>query len=104
VAQAVCCAGYHGTRTASLTRRETSVLQALMATPGHPLRRQELGERVWGQDYVGKSNVLDATVTRLSQKLLHAGASQRYVRNRSRDSPVRRSVPYTHCEESESSR
>ena len=70
-----------GTRwTARLTRREALLLQALMAVPGQVVGPQELLDRVWGEDYLGAGAVLKATVRRVRQKLLQAGATRPYVR------------------------
>jgi DNA-binding response OmpR family regulator len=71
-------AGTNG--TVRLTQRETLLLQALMAAPRRTLGRHELLDRVWGEDYAGTGNVLEATIGRLRQKLRQAGAMQPYVR------------------------
>jgi hypothetical protein len=56
-------------RRVSLTRLEFAVLQYLYQREGKVVTRQELLENVWGYDYVGGSNVVDAVVYSLRKKL-----------------------------------
>jgi hypothetical protein len=52
-----------------LTRLEFGVLRHLTAHAGRAVSRQELLADVWGSDYLGGSNVVDAVVRTLRRKL-----------------------------------
>ncbi|MET4182080.1 hypothetical protein ABIB94_004184 [Bradyrhizobium sp. JR7.2] len=57
-----------------LTRREFAVMQLLIERPGTAITRDTLLDKIWGADYDGSSNVVDAVV-RLLRKKLGARAS-----------------------------
>jgi hypothetical protein len=64
----------HGERV-GLTRLEFEVMRYLAHRPGQAVSRMDLLVDVWGTDYDGGSNVVDAIVTSLRRKLgSHAGA------------------------------
>jgi DNA-binding response OmpR family regulator len=56
-------------RVARLTPTEMKVLLHLAARPGNVVGRDELMERVWGDQYVGESNIVDVYIRRLRRKL-----------------------------------
>jgi hypothetical protein len=56
-------------RRISLTQLEFGVLARLRAGAGRPVSRRDLLETVWGTTYAGGSNVVDAVVHSLRQKL-----------------------------------
>lgn len=61
-------AWWHGAPL-ELAPREFSLLAALMRRPGRVYERAELADRVWGFQFEGESNVVEATVRRLREKL-----------------------------------
>lgn len=58
----------NGART-PLTRLEFGTFQYLYERAGRAVGRDELLDAVWGQDYVGGSNVVDAVIRTLRRKL-----------------------------------
>ncbi len=56
-------------RRVGLTRLESALLQYLYQHEGKVVTRQALLENVWGYDYAGGSNVVDAVVYSLRKKL-----------------------------------
>jgi Transcriptional regulatory protein, C terminal len=57
-----------GTRV-PLTRREFAVMQMLTERPGTVISRTTLLDAIWGQDYEGGSNVVDAVIRLLRKKM-----------------------------------
>jgi DNA-binding response OmpR family regulator len=53
----------------ALTTRELDLLEALMLHPGSVLRRSALLHRVWGTDFLGDGNMIEAHISALRQKL-----------------------------------
>lgn len=60
---------WRGETEVQLTGREFDLLAALMRRPGRVYSREELLNRVWGIDFSGESNVVEATIRRLREKL-----------------------------------
>jgi two-component system, OmpR family, response regulator len=58
-----------GGRPVSLSEREFGVLRHLMARAGRPCKREELLADVWEMDFDPQTNVVDAYVHRLREKL-----------------------------------
>ncbi|MCC7371044.1 MAG: response regulator transcription factor [Chloroflexi bacterium] len=56
-------------RPVALTTRELDLLEALMLHPGTVLRRVALLQRVWGTDFLGDGNMIEAHISALRQKL-----------------------------------
>lgn len=56
-------------RPVALTTRELDLLEALMLHPGTVLRRTALLQRVWGTDFLGDGNMIEAHISALRQKL-----------------------------------
>ena len=56
-------------RTASLTHTEMKVLLQLAQHGGQAMSREELMENVWGEHYVGESNIVDVYIRRLRRKI-----------------------------------
>jgi DNA-binding response OmpR family regulator len=63
---------WQGERIA-LTPKEFQVLALLMRNPGRVMSREMILDRVWGALYDTGTNVVDAVVARLRQKLSRAG-------------------------------
>lgn len=58
-----------GTTQIELTTREFDLLCALAHQPGHVFSREELLQRVWGDDFVGVDRVVDVHINTLRRKL-----------------------------------
>lgn len=58
-----------GSRTITLTPKEFDMMRLFMASPGRPIQRSELLERVWGGDYQGQHRTVDSHINRLRQKI-----------------------------------
>lgn len=52
-----------------LTPTEMKVLAALVHRPGHIVSRDELLVNVWGESYIGDSNIVDVYIRRLRRKI-----------------------------------
>ena len=64
-----------GGKDLSLTSMELKLLEHLMLRTGVTVTRSELHDKVWDMHFDPSSNVIDAHVARLRQKLRKAGAS-----------------------------
>lgn len=53
--------------------REFDLLEYLMRNSDRTLPRELIAERIWGEDAASRSNVVDATVSRLRRRLAAAG-------------------------------
>jgi two-component system OmpR family response regulator len=60
---------WRGSSELSLSAKELLLLEALMARPGEVLSRIELLEAAWDQAYENRSNVVDAYIRRLREKI-----------------------------------
>jgi DNA-binding response OmpR family regulator len=58
-----------GNRTHPLTNREFRLLEYLMRHAGEAVSREQLTAEVWGYAYVSETNIVDATVRRLRNKI-----------------------------------
>jgi DNA-binding response OmpR family regulator len=56
-------------RPIALTTRELDLLEALMLQPRKVQPRAALLHRVWGTDYLGDGNLIEAHISALRQKL-----------------------------------
>lgn len=56
-------------RPIALTRREFSLLEALMRRAGEVVPKQELLDHVWGLDFIGDANVVEVYVRYLRRKI-----------------------------------
>jgi DNA-binding response OmpR family regulator len=66
-------------RRVDLTALEFDLLYALAGAPGRVFSRDELLDRVWGQDFTGVDRVVDVHVSNLRQKLATVGADAMLV-------------------------
>jgi two-component system OmpR family response regulator len=60
---------WRGDSELSLSAKELLLLEAFMVRPGEVLSRLELLESAWDQAYENRSNVVDAYVKRLREKI-----------------------------------
>lgn len=58
-----------GRRPVALTPTEMKVLVQLAQRPGETVEREEVMANVWGNAYIGESNIVDVYVRRLRRKL-----------------------------------
>lgn len=66
-------------RALSLTVIEFAVLAELARSPGLVRTRQQLLDRVWGQDFVGDDHLLDVHVAKLRRKLGDEPGQPRFI-------------------------
>jgi two-component system response regulator MprA len=69
---------WRGQTRLDLTMREFDLLAFLMRHPRQVLTRQQIFSGVWGSDYLGSSNVIDANISYLRDKL-EAGGRPRLI-------------------------
>lgn len=73
---------YLGEREINLTSREFEVLELLAETPGKVYSREELLDRIWGEDYPGDVRTVDVHVRRLREKIEPNPSEPKYVRTK----------------------
>ena len=54
-------------------------MQMFMENPGKPLSREEILDRVWGQDYFGEVKIVDVNIRRLRLKIEDDTATPTYI-------------------------
>jgi two-component system alkaline phosphatase synthesis response regulator PhoP len=62
-----------------LTPLEFDLLRTLASFPGRVWTREQLLQRVWGQDYFGDERVVDAHVKELRRKLRDDATRPRFI-------------------------
>lgn len=68
-------------RPVLLTPREMKIMLMLAGRFGQVLRREELLEAIWGEDYPGESNIVDVYIRRLRRKIEHDPANPQYIQS-----------------------
>lgn len=63
-----------------LTPIEYSLLKMFMQNPGRALKRDELLNAVWGEDYFGDTKTLDVHIRRLREKIEDNPSKPRYIK------------------------
>lgn len=58
-----------GDKPIELTQVEFQLMQCFMENPDHPLSREEILRRVWGEDYYGEEKIVDVNIRRLRMKI-----------------------------------
>jgi two-component system, OmpR family, response regulator TctD len=66
---------YHRDQVLELTPRETALLQALMAKPGHAISKERLFELVFPGEAEVQYEAIEVVVYRLRKKLVHTGVN-----------------------------
>lgn len=56
-------------RAVRLTPTEMKLLLQLVQRPGHIVSREDLLDAVWGEHYIGESNIVDVYIRRLRRKI-----------------------------------
>lgn len=59
----------HNKRVINLTKKEFSLLECFLRNPNQVLTREQILENLWGWDYEGFSNVVDAHIKNLRKKM-----------------------------------
>ncbi|MEL1135708.1 response regulator transcription factor [Desulfitobacterium sp. THU1] len=67
-------------REVELTPTEYSLLKMFMENPGKALRREEMLNVVWGEDYFGDTKTLDVHIRRLREKIEDNPSAPRYIK------------------------
>ena len=62
-----------------LTRKEYLLLELLMKNAKKALSRDELLDKVWGEDYFGDSKIIDVNIRRLRAKIEENSSSPQYI-------------------------
>jgi DNA-binding response OmpR family regulator len=70
---------YVGAARIDVTKTEFDLLKALLEAGGTALNRQELMDRVWGEQYFGGSNTVDVHVKSLRHKLKDDPKAPKYI-------------------------
>jgi DNA-binding response OmpR family regulator len=68
-----------GAQAVNLTATEYALLSYLARNAGRVLTPDQILEKVWGEDYVGESHLLQVNVTRLRQKIKDDAREPRYI-------------------------
>lgn len=63
-----------------LTPTEYSLLKMFMENPGKALKRDEMLNAVWGEDYFGDTKTLDVHIRRLREKIEDNPSEPRYIK------------------------
>ncbi len=63
-------------REISLTAREFEILALLMENPKKVFTREQIYERVWGEDYMGDDNTVNVHISNLRAKLTKASSTE----------------------------
>jgi two-component system response regulator MprA len=67
---------YRGERRLNLTAREFDLLELFLRHPRQVLTRDIIYDAIWGYDYGGESNVIDAYISYLRKKLEAGGEAR----------------------------
>lgn len=62
-----------------VTNKEFEILRQLLLTPGHVLSRQDLLNRVWGEDYALEEHALDVHIHALRRKIEPDPSKPRFI-------------------------
>jgi DNA-binding response OmpR family regulator len=68
-------------RIVLLTPREMKIMLMLAGRFGQILRREELLDTIWGEDYQGESNIVDVYIRRLRRKIERDPANPQYIQS-----------------------
>ena len=68
-------------KPAALTYKEFELLRLFLQNPGIAFTRDQLFDKVWGQDFYGETRTIDTHILTLRQKLGHYGGMIQTVRN-----------------------
>jgi DNA-binding response OmpR family regulator len=66
-------------RAVNLTIKEFEILRQFLESPGHVFTRQELLDRIWGEDFALGEHALDVYIHGLRQKIEQNPASPKFL-------------------------
>lgn len=64
-----------------LTPKEMRILMTLAGRAGQVLRREDLLDMIWGENYSGESNIVDVYIRRLRRKIERDPANPQYIQS-----------------------
>jgi two-component system response regulator RegX3 len=64
-----------------LTPREMKIMVTLAGRLGQVLRREDLLDTIWGENYAGESNIVDVYIRRLRRKIERDPANPHYIQS-----------------------
>ena len=68
-------------RIVLLTPKEMKIMLMLAGRFGQILRREELLDAIWGENYPGESNIVDVYIRRLRRKIERDPANPQYIQS-----------------------
>lgn len=68
-------------RAVRLTPTEMKLLLQLVQRPGHIVSREDLLDAVWGEHYIGESNIVDVYIRRLRRKIERDAANPSLIQS-----------------------
>ncbi|MHB1407906.1 MAG: winged helix-turn-helix domain-containing protein, partial [Desulfitobacteriaceae bacterium] len=71
---------FKGEREIELTPTEFALLRVFMENPGKALKRDEMLDSVWGEDYFGDTKTLDVHIRRLREKIEDNPSQPEYIK------------------------
>ena len=71
-----------GSREVNLTATEYRLLSYLVRNTGRVVTPDQILEKVWGEEYLGETHILQVTMARLRQKLNDDAKNSRYILTR----------------------
>lgn len=70
---------YYQSQEVELTPTEYIIMKLFMENPGKALRREEILTKVWGNEYLGDSKIVDVNIRRLRSKIEQNPAKPRFI-------------------------
>lgn len=70
---------YYQSKEVELTPTEYIIMKLFMENPGKALKREEILTRVWGNEYLGDSKIVDVNIRRLRSKIEQNSAKPRFI-------------------------
>lgn len=70
---------YKGDKEIELTPTEFQIVKNFMEYPGRAMKRNEILNMVWGDDFVGDSKIVDVNIRRLRSKIEENPAKPKYI-------------------------
>lgn len=70
---------YKDDKELELTPTEYQIMKNFMENPGKALKRDEILNLVWGEDFIGDSKIVDVNIRRLRSKIEENAAKPKYI-------------------------
>lgn len=71
---------YKGDELIDLTPTEYSIVVMFLENPKQAISRDEILDKVWGEDFIGDSKIVDVNVRRLRAKIEDDSSNPKYIR------------------------